>query len=264
MTRDAGVGRITPFELVFDSAVLGQRFSGITQAVKQRQADATRRDDFARLDDVARLVKELVPDDADAATLDRSLEFIYHCYHFWHADCPLYVVEEPLVRELVEVAPDLTAWQPRPPAAALYLELPRNLLWAAGTAGGPPEPVEGLFVRAGDGSEVDCLIVMGMRAGRPGFSVAGASAAVEELGELDEPGAFRSEIPGAQLAGLYSLSTPSEALTLALRILWYLDCYPESVEALDLQGTGPRGAGDLGSTSLERVLMLRLVERSRG
>lgn len=265
MTPDARAGRFTPFEMVFGGGALAEeRFPTLTEEVEQRQVAATRRDEFARLDGVARLVEELVAGDADAATLDRFLDLIFHCYHFWRASCPLYVVEEPLIRELVETAPDLTGWQPRAPRAAAYLELPRNILWTAGTGGEPPEPVEGLFVRVGDGPSLDCLIIMGMRAGRPGFSVAGVTARLEQVGDIEEPGAFRSQIPGAELAGLYSLSTSSEALMLALRVLWYLDSYPESAEAFGPADAAPGGAGDLGTTNLEHVVMLRLVERSRG
>lgn len=266
MTRDAETGRFTPYELVFGASGLAEElFPAIGEEVERRGPEATLRDEFARLDSVAALVGRLVPDEAEAAAIDRSLDLLFHCYHFWRAGCRLYAFEEPTIRDLIEVAPDLSGWSPRAAAEALYLELPRNLLWAAVTKGEPPEPAEGMFVRIEPERRADVLIVLGMRAGRPGFSAAGFTAPLGEADEIEDPDAFRSGLPGADLAGLYSLQRSSEALLLALRALWYLDRYPESAEkTVGGAGTGERDAGHGGPTGLDEMIRVRLVERSRG
>lgn len=265
MTREARTGRFTPYELVFEGGALAdQRFASVAREAERRMISEARRDEFARLDAVAALIAQLVPDDADAAALDRSLDFIFHCYHFWRAGCPLYAVSEAAVRDLIEAPPDITGWRPNPSPSEVYLELPRSLFWAAAGGDEPPEPAEGMFVRMGD--TIDCLVILGMRAGRPGFSVAaaGAGASPSERHSLEGPDSFQSEIPGAELAGLYSLGNASEAPLLALRLLWYLETYPESAEIYRAEDAGGGEAVVGGVTGLKQVVRLRGVERSRG
>ncbi len=53
---------------------------------------------------------------------------------------------------------------------------------------------------------------------------------------------FRSEMPGAQLAGIYSLERLPEAARLVETALWYLDRHPGSVRrapGAKEVGTGP-------------------------
>jgi len=261
MTRDASTGRTTPYEMVFAGGLADQHFTSISEETEGRQDVVGQRDAFARLDSVAALVQQLVPDEADAASVDRSLDLIFHCYHFWQAGCPLYALEDATVRSLIEYAPNLSDWSPIAPQPVLYLEFPKNLLWATVTEGGSPEPVEGLFVRVDADETVSIFLILGMRADRPGFSAAGLEVPVSDAKELDEPGTFRSDVPGADLAGLYSIQRPREALLFALRVLWYFDRYPESAEATHVDPGS--GIEDGGRTSLD-YLVVRLVERSRG
>jgi hypothetical protein len=244
--------------MVFAGGLADQHFASISE---ETVGGAKQRDVFARLESVAALVQQLVPDDADAAAFDRSLDLIFHCYHFWKAGCPLYALEDGAVRDLIDNPPELSAWTPTPPHASLYLELPQNLLWAAVTEGDIPEPVEGLFLRIEEGQAVSILLVLGMRLDRPGFSVSGIEAQVSDATDTDEPGAFRSDIPGADLAGLYSLQRPLEALLLALRVLWYVESYPEAAESVrvDIEATSESNGG---LTNLDHHIV-RLVERSR-
>jgi hypothetical protein len=264
MTRDADTGRFTPYEMVFGvSGLAAELFPAISEEIERRGPGAMLRDEFARLDSVAALVGRLVPDEAEAAAIDRSLDLLFHCFHFWRSGCRLYAFEEPAIRDLIEAAPDLSAWSPRADGKTLYLELPRNLLWAAVTDGEPPEPVEGMFVRIEPEGHADVLIVLGMRAGRPGFSAAAFAAPPGAVDEIEDPDAFSLGLPGADLAGLYSMQRLSEALLLALRALWYLDRYPESAQAA-AAGAGESDVRHGGPTGLEHVLRVRLVERSRG
>jgi hypothetical protein len=174
-------------------------------------------------------------------------------------------VDAPVARSLIESPPDLVAGPLRAAHRAYYLELPRNLFWADVTEAGPPEPVEGLFLRLDPDDfsrEADLLLILGMRQERQGFSAAALAARLEEARQLEEPDAFRSDIPGAELADLYSLRRYSEVVSLALRLLWYLEVYPESVVRQSGTGESP-GAGLAAPTGLDHFKVLR-VERSRG
>ncbi|NIR43078.1 MAG: hypothetical protein GWN51_02310, partial [Gemmatimonadetes bacterium] len=164
----------------------------------------------------------LVPETAATAAFDRYLDTLFHCFHFWRSGLQLITLEEALARSLVDEPPDLSGWSPGE-RGGVYVELPRNLFWADVTADDPPEPVEGTFVRIGrEGNRwvVELLLVLGMRPDRPGFSTAELTMGLEEVSG-PEPDAFRSDIPGAELAGLYSLERPWEAVSLALASLWY-------------------------------------------
>jgi hypothetical protein len=236
-------------------------FPAIAEEAERSALDAALRDQFARLTRVGALLQQLVPEDLDPASFDNYLDIVFHCFHFWSAGTPTYVVEADVLRSLIETPPDLGSWRLRAEHPSFYIELPRNLFWAAIADETPPEPVEGLFARPAAGQAADFLAVMGVRPDRPGFSVAGLSIPLEfERGPEDES-AFRSDIPGADLAGLYSLARPSELVLLTLRLLWYLDLYPEAVESVKGAEEQQADAFD-ASTSLDHYRVYR-VERSR-
>ena len=264
MTPDATAGRLTPYEMVFGVENMAEReFPAIVEEAERRGIEPARRREFAYLDAAAALLGRLVPEQTDPGALDRYFDILFHCFHFWRAGCPLYAFEEPAIRDLIETGPELSGWSPRETWSALYFELPRNLFWAAVSEGEPPEPVEGLFMRLGPAAEAaDFLLILGMRADRPGFSVAAFVARLDPAGAPGEPDSFLSDIPGAELAALYSLGRSSEALLLALRLLWYLDAYPEAAEAV--RGVAGRGQAGSDRPSALDHYRVRLVERSHG
>jgi hypothetical protein len=268
MDSEAGIGRRTPYEVVFGVDRLGEReFPAIADEAARRGVPVARRDQFAGMERVGTLLQRLVPEDAEPAALDRHLEILFHCYHFWDAGCRLYACEEAVARALVDGPPALESWPPLAPHRSFYLELPRNLFWAAVAEDEPPEPAEGLFVAMDPdrpSAEVELLLVLGMRADRPGFSVVGLVADLDEARRLDEREAFAPDIPGADMAGLYSLRRSSEIVLLLLRLLWYLDVYPESLERVAGAGADrPHNTGRDLPTTLDHY-RVRLVERSRG
>lgn len=260
------VGRITPFEVAFGERRFSQQdFPALAEESERRGASTWRYDRFTHLERVAALLEQLLPEDAEPAAVDQYIRILYHCYHFWKAGCPIFAFEAAVLRSLIEEPPDLREWPFRLPAPSLYVELPKNLFWAQVAESGPPEPVEGMFVaRESDGTanEADVLIVLGLRSDRPGFSVAGLRLDPDRARRLDEPANFESDIPGAEQAGLYSLQRFSEAASLVLRTLWYLDAYP---------GARSPVRGDVASEALERGaattldhFRLSLIERSYG
>jgi hypothetical protein len=95
---------------------------------------------------------------------------------------------------------------------------------------------------------------MGIRKDRPGLSVVPlptlplATAGVWASLQVRPKGKdFQSSLPGAELEHLYALEAGGEAVKLAMRVFWYLDAYPGSVEggeggeaAVDASVEGPR------------------------
>ncbi len=267
MESRARPGRRTPFELVFAVDELAEReFPELRREADRRRIEIGRRHEFARLERARALLGHLAPDPVDPVALDLYLDVLFHGFNFWAAGRCLYACEPEVVRELIEASPDLGGWRPRLPHPALYFELPKNLFWAEVIADEPPEPVEGLFVTrvAVEDERAELMLVLGMRPERPGLSVAGLTVDLGRAPEASEPDLFRSEIPGAELAGLYSLSRSSEAVLLLLRLLWYLDTYPESLERVPGADTSePHASGQPVPTALEHY-RVRRVERSRG
>ncbi len=267
MEGTGGTGRRTPYEAVFAADRLGElEFPAVVEEAARRAVRLTRRDEFAGLERVGSLLRRLVPDEAEPAALDLYLEIVYHCFHFWRRGCRVYACEEALARSLVEAPPALAGRPPPVPHPSFYLELPANLFWVEVEEGRPPEPAEGLFVEHEPGrspADAQLLLVLGMRAGRPGFSAVGLALDLGAAARLEEPDAFAPTIPGADLAGLYCLQRSSEVALLLLRFLWYVDAYPESLERTAAPRPGEGSAERDSHTSLERF-RVRLVERDRG
>ncbi len=69
------------------------------------------------------------------------------------------------------------------------------------------------------------------------------------------------DIPGAELAELYSLQRASEAVMLSLRLLWYVDSYPGSL--VPAVGGGQRRSSYIVPTTLDHF-QAHLVDRSDG
>jgi len=268
MIDEKAMGRYTPYETVFGVDRLGDReFPAIEEEATRCGVSLERRDQFAGLESVGRLLGQLVPAEADPASLDHHLETVFHCFSFWRAEQRVYAFDEAVIRSLLDAPPRLADWRSGSLHPAFYIELPLNLFWAKVAEEQVPEPVEGLFVSTGQtqaSPEVGMLLVLGMRADRPGFSTMGLAADLERGLDLEEPDAFASEIPGADLAGFYSLRRTSEVVILLLRLLWYIDTYAESLERVPGSGTGqPRGASRDMPTGLDHY-RVRLVERSQG
>jgi hypothetical protein len=243
------------------------RFAAIRDEAVGAGIMAARRDRFASLDSVRELLLDLIPDLAEPATLDQYLLILNHCFFFWEAGCRHYAFEQSAVRSVINTPPDLSGWLPRSPCPSLYLELPQNLFWAAVVEGEPPEPAEGMFASLrGDpaAEEADILLVLGVRPDRPGFSVAELEADLTAARDIGAPDAFASDLPGADLANLYSLQRPAEVVLLLLRLLWYADTYPESIEQEQRVSAADHGAAGQATATMLDYYRVRPVERSRG
>ncbi|HEU0302730.1 MAG TPA: hypothetical protein VFR37_24930, partial [Longimicrobium sp.] len=189
-------------------------------------------------------IRDIIPPDAPPEMLEEYRALFFHTFNFWRFGRRLYVLDPAVARYLVEGAPRLQDWQWSAPFDNLYLQLPPNLFWASIGTDVPPEPVDGFFITQARGcdpldlpfTEVEVLMVLGIHRLRAGFSVisfnmevgAGIPPVWAEPGR--EQGAdFESVLPGGEMAGLYSILTTSEALTLVARALWYVETHAEDV-----------------------------------
>lgn len=242
MTGTGVEARLTPYELAFaDTSFEAEGFPAIREEAEARGVDDSTPESFLLLAATGRLLREL---DATGAALEPVGMLLFHSYHFWRDGKRLYVVEPELARALPRMTVAADALEFGPPGPAGYVQLPRNLYWARVDEATAPEPVDGFFwtmkgAAAGSGStaRVDVLLALGLRLGRPGFSVipvgeplhgrslvTWASAKARPEGED-----FANVLPGGELGGLFAVTTAAEALKLFALVAWHVARHPESV-----------------------------------
>lgn len=268
----AGQARLTPYEMAFMEGDFESRvFSAIREEAAARGVDARRRERFVFLSTGGDALRELIPAEAPPEMLEEYRALFYHAFNFWSHGRRLYVVEPAVARYLVESSPELGDWSFEPPHPSVYLQLPPNLFWASIGTDVPPEPVDGFFVtvcceRDPLGvpfDDVQVLMVLGIHRRRAGFSVVpfetqvgpGIPPAWSEPGR-EEGRDFENVLPGGDVAGLYSILTTAEALTLVARILWYLGSNAEEVTeapASERRGSDRPGAAPLSRLAFHRV-----------
>ncbi|HET9984740.1 MAG TPA: hypothetical protein VFQ38_14180 [Longimicrobiales bacterium] len=254
--RDAGpAARLTPYELVFgEGAFEAESFPAIRAEAEAHGIPTADPDRFLLLAAAGTLLRELVPDDAPREAFREIGILLFQAYHFWRFDRRLFVLTEPLARSLATSTPHVGEWELTPPAPAGYLQLPRQLFWARVAEGEPAEPIDGFFwtmVGAEDPAmppyaRLDLLLVLGLRPGRPGFSVMDVSAPLgggpghwADLEARGEAADFANVLPGGDVAGLHALVTDAEALKLCSLCFWYVAAHPTA-----LTDTVPPAAGD--------------------
>ncbi len=235
--------RLTPYELAFSST---QFQAELFPAIRAEAAgtSAASPDAFLMLGTVGRTLRELRPGDAEVRAGEATLpppeavhdygRVLFQAWQFWSWGLRLFVLDGPLTRHLLGALPPIGEWDLAAPHPAGYVQLPRNLLWARVHAEAPAEPVDGFFWTtdqdAGAGTRLDLLLVLGMNALRPGFSIleAGASLPAPAPGHWadlearpDEPD-FTNRLPGGELSGLFGIVSVAEALKLASRVFHYI------------------------------------------
>lgn len=239
-------GRRTPYELVFGEPFEARTFPDILKEATERGVEPRDAERFGFLSLAADAVRSVVPADAPPEALDQYRSLLYHAFNFWRYGKRVYLLDPPLARYLVEAAPSLEGWELEMPYPSIYLQLPRNLFWGSISPDSTPEPVDGFFVSATDGTDglgkpyrrLEVLVVLGIRRDRAGFSVipfsteAGPGIAREwASGEGRDTGDdFENVLPGGEIQGLYSILTSTEVLKLLARALWYTVTYPADVE----------------------------------
>lgn len=246
--RGGQEARVTPYELAFGEAGYELKtFPSIQAEAEEQGVDPSDPDRFSFLTVGAEAIREVVPPDASPEALEHYRTLLYHAFNFWRFGRRYYVLEAPVVRYLVEAAPDLSGWELTLPQPSVYVQLPPNLFWASVDPDVPPEPVDGFFVSCARHQDpfgkpydvLEVLMVLGIRSDRAGFSTAsfssqvgqGIAAVWAETPGRDVGRDFENVLPGGEISGLYSILTVSEALKLIARALWYVDRHPGQVTA---------------------------------
>lgn len=230
--------RITPFELLIPEAGFADdRFPLIQAEAEQRGADLSDQGRFPLLSEAGLVLREIRGEGDDPRLIQHHGALLFHAFHFWRQGCPLFLLGTEVARYLLEAGSRAEGWTPSLPAPAGYVQLPQHLFWLGGGEGKPPESLDGFFWSAPGGEEVSLLVGMGIRRDRPGLSVIPLptlplSAAGQWASMTVRPdGAdFQSSLPGAEVEHLYEVRSGAEAVKLAMRIFWYLDTFPGSVE----------------------------------
>jgi hypothetical protein len=228
--------RITPYEFILES-MERELFPAIRAEAEHRGSSTRRRDEFVLLGHVGAALRGMVPEDAPPAALDEYAELLFHGYSFWESGRRLYVLDDALLQQLTTPRLTLSDWELAAPPSC-YMQFPSQRLWARVAGEAPWEPADGCFVAldddgsAGDDpAELRVLLVLGMRAERPGVSLIAHHATLDARSAMTRASApwrgdaepFAAAIPGAELKGLRTLATTSELEALVLRTLHWVD-----------------------------------------
>ncbi len=172
-------------------------------------------------------------DEARKEALRQYGRLLYHAFHFWRDRKTRVELTEEKLRWLIEEVTTVGDWRLRPPAAAGYLRLPRNLVWAAPAPNLTPEAADGFFwvftEPEDEPPRLHVLLTLGVRPDRAGFSVVPATGVLDdephwaEAAGRPEGADFETTLPGGELDTLYSIETAAELLKLASRAFWELD-----------------------------------------
>jgi hypothetical protein len=259
--------RLTPFELLAANGDLeSETLPRIANEAETRGVDAVDPGTFVMLATVGNLLRELQAprpsgEPADGSGIVHFGALAYQLFRFWRAGKPFFVADEDALRAIVAHASDYAPSLGESPAPAGYLQLPRNLVWASVAPEEAPEPVDGLHWAAGDGRRLDIVIVLGMRAGRPGVSVIDLSVDLASeppegfanLDARDHADDFSTTMPGGEIRGLFSLVNAAEVIKLIARVFAHVSGDAESVEPPSTSSNAGEAAGRHGALPPSRL-----------
>lgn len=226
--------RVTPYELLLPSQEFAERwFPVIREEAEGKGGSLETPESFVLLSQAAMALREIRGEDDAPELIQQHGALLFQAFHFWENQKPFYFLDTPVARYLVEGGPKEGEWEPSLPGKAGYIQLPHHLFWSAGEEGEVPESLDGIFWSAPEGENVTLLMVMGIRKDRPGLAVvplptlpleaAGPWASMDVRPEGQD---YHSDMPGAELEGLYAVSSGGEVLKLAMRAFWYLEANP--------------------------------------
>ena len=226
--------RVTPFEIVFRT---DEEVEALARAVAEEAAgrgvDPTDLGGFLTLGSVEAFVRNTAEADPDPTLLHRYGPLVYHSVRFGEGGRELYLLTSHAARYLVEGSP---GGEPGAPSNAGYLQLPQHLFWTRAAADAP-ESIDGVFWSVTPGGYVHFLLITGLRPDRPGVGVVPLpEAPVADAPrwvdlEAREAGPdFSTDLPGADIDGLYEIRSAGEAFKLMARFFAYVGGVPAAVE----------------------------------
>jgi hypothetical protein len=197
-------------------AVLGEaRLVELREAMERNRVDALDRDAFLLDGTAGNLLRDLMPEDAPAETVNAYGTLLHMLYLAWSRGWPVAAVQ----RDALHAAITSATLDPLPSTLSpMYVQFPENLVWAQPVPGAPHEPVDGAFLLLHE-DRATVLAVLGFRAGREGFTTAEAAAALPLpplLPRRDGTAPFASRLPAGDRAGLVSLADEAELVSLVL------------------------------------------------
>jgi len=237
---------MTPFELIFEN--VGFDTDRFTQL--RTEADthgATTIGELLALPTGGALIRELTPDAEGVERTELVWQvgaLLFHAFRYWLHGRVVYRFSEEAVHALLAQQRD--EWKFRAPAAAGYIQLPRNLFWGRPADDAAAEPVDGFFWSApraeegARGERLDVLLSLGVRVGRPGLTVVpialepGSDVAQWADVQTRADGSdFDNVLPGGELQGYRALTTHAEALKLAVRAFRHIDRHAAAIVERD-------------------------------
>ncbi|HEY7878967.1 MAG TPA: hypothetical protein VIC55_12110 [Gemmatimonadaceae bacterium] len=231
--------RVTPYEMILESFE-HDAFPAIRAEAEQRGRDPRNHDDFMLLGLVGATLASMIADDAPPEALDQYGELLWQGFRFWSTGRRIYAFDEMITERLTAPQRDLGQWELAAPPAA-YLQFPYQRVWTRVVPDAPYEPVDGCFVASnaelvshGEPTELRLLLVLGLRADRPGVSLVlhrveldpGDAPRLARAPWRDSGNAFANTMPGGERKGLRTLITEGELEALVLRALHVLDTQP--------------------------------------
>ena len=197
-----------------------RRFEEIRESLERNRTTATDRDAFVLDGTVGNLLRDVMPEDAPAETVNAYAALLHMVYLLWSHGWPTRSVAAADLKAVL-AAPS-AAPGPRSPLPApqspVYIQLPERLVWAEPVRGAAHEPVDGVFLVA-TAERASALAVLGLREEREGYTTAEASFALPlplPAPRPDGGAPFASLLPGGARAGLLSIASELELVALAL------------------------------------------------
>lgn len=270
--------RTTPWEhLLPDPDFPDRHFAAIQESLARHPVAEDDPGAFALLESTRRALVEIRdPDEGSEDAGHTHALLLFHAFHLHRQGLPHLLATVPVSRWAVEgEAPETGEPAGTAFPGSVYVQLPQHLFWIREDAEERPLSLDGFFwtVR---GETVHVLGVGGVGVGGgaapggfrvlplPGVPVAEAPVWLSET-MREEGEDFRSEIPGAELEGLYELRTAGELLKLASRMERFLARFPEGVEEPPSHegepgtsgGEGEQGAPVPGRPRYRRLVLVR-------
>jgi hypothetical protein len=218
--------RVTPYEIAFPHPTrLDALGTAVDEEASRSAVDPAELDTFLSLGAVGDFLAEIHGDEVPRVALLEHGTLVFHALGFRRADTPLFLLSTAAARGLVHDAPKAA---PVAPAHAGYLQLPQHLFWVS-VEGSAPESVDGAFWAVTAAGRLHVLPVTGMRPDRPGFGAlsvpdAPLTHATDWLHATvrEDGNDYASDLPGAELDGLYAIRSVGEILKLMARFFAYV------------------------------------------
>jgi hypothetical protein len=204
--------RPTPFDLAL-AEFAAERFPALRDTLDRSGVDPADRDAFLLGREAVQALRDLRPDEGLGEGIRELAALLHHAYLHWAGGCRTVEVDRPALDRLLEGDTDTAL-----PSGAPYIQLPVRFLWAEAVAGGPVEPLDGLFMHQ-SAAGVRALGVFGFHPERTAFTVVeveGARPGV--LARVDGSAPYSPTLAGGAAAGLRSLAGAEELLDLAWRL----------------------------------------------